>query len=285
MVTMGPATWLGKSVATTTKARDFETDGSGSFAIPAVDASSVRHGGLEVDFEIQDGPDVVVRVGSVTVDALSGLGETYLGDVTVVPPEVLAAGVVVDELGRPLAGAIVRAEPKQMAARPDMPQGAPMRGRHLGAIPMRTRSDASGAFALTLPVVARRSPTRIAILDVKAELEGYAQVARAGPFEPGRRDLTVVLDGVGAIEGSLQLHEGLPVRKIEMIVSRPPSEPQRFRDCVDSDGGFRLPRIRPGSVTLAITRAGRDTPFITIEDIAVPRLGVASDSRLRSIGF
>jgi hypothetical protein len=268
--------------------RESRTDAHGRFSLRSPDSRHIREGGLDLDFEIEDQAEVVSLAGFVSVPAIAAAGETQLGDVRLAPPATLAAGTVVDELGAPLAGAVVTARPVRMVPRLDAPVGIP-RFRPLNQTPIRTRSDASGAFTLSLPPEARASPVRIGAFTIQATLEGYAQQDQAVSYEPGRRDLKIVLRGLGAIEGHLLLPaNGVPVRTLRMVVtptSATPSEPLRFEDCVDSDGHFRLAGIPPGLVTLVIAKAGAETPLASIADIPVPRLAASPDSRLWSIAL
>ena len=242
----------------------------------------------DVDFEIEDQPEVVSLAGFGHVPAIAAAGETQLGDVRLAPPIALAAGTVVDDLGAPLAGAVVTARPGRMVPRTDAPAGIPKR-RPLNQTPIRTRSDGSGAFTLHLPPEARGSPVMIGAFTVDVTLEGYAQQDQAASHEPGRRDVKVVLRGLGTIEGNLLIPaHGIPVRSIRMVVTpagATPSEPMRFQDCVDSDGRFRLAGIPPGLVTLAITRTGAEPPLASFADVVVLRLAASPDTRLHSIAL
>jgi hypothetical protein len=254
------------------------TDAVGEFSFP-VDRRSVR-AGCELEIEHRGPSGTLEGFAVVAMPRLSDGDETSIGEVRLGRGEVLAAGIVVDDLGSPVAGAAVFPATLRTAMR-GQAQPAPWRARAPRDL-TRTTTDAEGRFELPPPAKVRGAMLAVTI---SAELPGYT-CAEPVTARIGAKDVRVVLSATGVLEGRLLLPEPAPVRKLSVLLTRPGSGPQqrqRHEDCVDSDGRFRIKALLPGTVTVAVLFAGTTDPLVSLGEIAIPRLGATGDSRLAEI--
>ena len=261
-----------------------DTDASGMFRI-GIDREAGRLEPLcQLEIEIRGGPDGIERAGLLTGVKVVDSDETQLGDVRLVRPEALASGVVVDEAGKPVEGALVRLENYWPVAM--IPNANPVIARTRTLSSPRARSDSEGKFEIVKPPRQRAKSTPFS---VRADIEGYTCVEAPSGQVAGVRDLRVVMRAYGRLEGSLRLPEPAPIGKLEVRVTHLDSGAgsgrgdARAEDCVESDGRFRMSGLRPGNVNVAVWLKGSSEPLVTIRDVEVPRLGVADDPRLRDI--
>jgi hypothetical protein len=229
----------------------------------------------------------VERQAIVPIPRLPDAEDADLGEVRFVRPEPLATGVVKDELGAPIAGALVSAEGARQ-----FPMGPQMKSAVAGArFPvlsdrLAARTDEAGAFEIAQPPKGRWA---IATFSLRAVADGYVCVEPALNLKPGAKDARIVLGGTGSVEGRLALPEPAPIRKLSLHVALVDAArggtttDYRFDDCINSNGTFRVSGIQPGVATVMIRLAGATDPLATISEVTVPRLGVADDARLASI--
>ena len=257
------------------------TDGVGSFKIP-VDRGSVREWSCDLELEVRGAADQVDRLGFVTLPKLSEAEETSVGDVKLVRPEAIASGVVEDELGAPVPGALVTAEQLRL---PGTKSASFVVGkRNLSpADRLRARTNEAGVFEIPMPLRPRARPTSFTL---RAEAEGYVCTAALDGVQPGAKLQKIVVRGTGVIQGRLLLPEPAPVRRIEIVVRRSAADApavQKFGDCVNSDGSFTLRGILPGAVTVAVRRIPPGVDLAELGDVMVLRLAATDDARLRPL--
>jgi hypothetical protein len=157
------------------------------------------------------------------------------------------AGRVVDDLGRPVAGAKVGAYRNR-----ELGEGVQVKSLSRGE---STETDANGNF--TLGGLAEN------VVQVRAWSEGYAPASRADVAR-GSTDVRLQLERYGAIEGVLVDEQGAAIAGSDVSV-RQRAEPGGLGDFDFSpmrgsktavDGHFRLERVRPGTVSLRASGEG-----------------------------
>jgi hypothetical protein len=231
------------------------------------------------------GGDAVERHARTPLPRLSPDSDTWLGEVRLSKPDVLASGVVHDEVGDPIAGAVVTADHMRSGLPPRFEPSIGPRSLPSGPRLHRGRTDESGAFVL------RRyglGPARMGAFGLKADLTGYVCLDPPTGLKPGAKDVMILLSATGVVEGRLLLPDLAPIRRLSLSV--PMTDPasgktanHRFEDCVDSSGMFRLTGVRPGHGKVEVRLRGVDEPIASIPDVAVSRLEVTDDSRLSGI--
>ncbi len=246
-------------------------------------------GGFRFEFDREPGnaPGAQLRIGRVvwrgrvgSLESVASIdvpdeivsGEFDVGDVPFAGNELLLAGTVQDEQGRPLANATVGL----------MEHTYSMRSSADGVSVART--DASGRFELRGAVEGRP-------VEVGVGLDGYI-LDDDSVLRLGATDMILVLRPAGGIAGSVQVPDGVDPSDIRVGVT---GDPQRNND-TDSrfgdsgllaslvDGEFQFTTLRPGTATvrIAIGYFGEET-LLSIDDIDVVAGTISRDARLQNI--
>ncbi len=226
-----------------------ETDGEGRVWMPLLET---WHEGLTLTLALTH------RSGSRgDLEAAADLsrdfprGETDLGDVVFRAPEVLVAGRVVDAKGTPVPGAQARIEA----------HGGPVRGPILWDF---TRADGSFSF----PESATSSDLRLAVFSSEFIPPEPREFVR------GARDVVVVLERGGAVEGSVVPPPGLSPTAFQVQAVR-----------VERDGSFAVRGLAPGSVDFTLRLVPGNELLLEVPDVAVVDAETTRDPRLQKIAL
>ncbi|MBK7877645.1 MAG: hypothetical protein IPJ77_18310 [Planctomycetes bacterium] len=228
-----------------------KTDARGAFEL-ALDRPAEGATGLALRFEpvelAAEGAAVEVAV-ALPLDADRDLGELVLQ-----AQSVVIDGVLVDETERPVAGAHVLVLPDQKDPRS---KGDPAAAK-LAARTVRT--SAEGRFAVhgtPWPCRAR----------VDVHQEGFAS-STGNLFEPGARDVRIVLARPGAVEGSVLLAERVETDWLRLEARRAGGR-GTYLATFESDGRFRIERMEPGTYEVRAAWGGDDAlasiPGVVVE--------------------
>ncbi|MCB9879919.1 MAG: hypothetical protein H6835_20195, partial [Planctomycetes bacterium] len=224
-----------------------------------------------------------------------------LGTFVVQPLPPLAAGVVVDDRGQPVAGAQVTVQQLVGTAPSQQPPGndgrrvqPPRRGLPLNEegwpqrraepqerwsdLPgLRTRSADDGTFALfgDLP------PGR---LRVRADTDRH--FADSVPLAAADRTMQIRIARNGIVRGRVRLPDWLADGAVAVTL-RPLDEAARQRDTRRADvsrrgGRFTLEPLQPGRYDFLVTMRGWREPLLLVPDVFV-QPGENDDARLREI--
>ncbi|MBL8898450.1 MAG: carboxypeptidase regulatory-like domain-containing protein [Planctomycetes bacterium] len=217
------------------------------FPLPAEDA-------WQNPTELERRPHAVVRDL-----ALAPSGTTELGDVVLTASEhhFLAAGTVVDASGAPVSHALVHA----------------CRGTVDQAL------SATLSFCTTEGRFELYSPEPLARLLVVARSSGY-YLERAVEAEAGDRDVRIVLQRTGWIEGRILVPEGFPPNALH--IRRSADGAVRATTTAADDGRFRFEQCTPGRHGLSFHMFPWP-PVLVLDDLAVDRSERCTDPRLREI--
>jgi hypothetical protein len=154
-------------------------------------------------------------------------GPTDLGELRLAASPVLAAGIVVDDQDRGIAGASVAIE---------------------GASGLNVRTDAQGRFRLvgSLP-----------------RAEGTLLASRNGstsaplPFQPGATDLRLVLERQGSFAGTVLLDDSTPLAMLRLRIERDGGRSSSIGDLQLGAGNeFRSGELAPGLVNCSFEMGG-----------------------------
>jgi len=193
-------------------------------------------------------------------------GETDVGDVVWEVPPLLVSGVVVDGLGRPVAG-----------ARISVYSGRTRLHRQWTSI--GDSSDEAGRFEVYADVQA--SP-----LSAEAAREGYYPGPRAA-FEAPASQLRVLLHSSSTIEGKLLLDPRVPTElvTVEAVIESEdnaarPARVSRSDHPEPGTGGFRIDALPPGRARVEVQRTGTSTPLVAFDSVALLEGEPVRDARL-----
>ena len=193
-------------------------------------------------------------------------GETDVGDVVWEVPPLLVSGVVVDGLGRPVAG-----------ARISVYSGRTRLHRQWTSI--GDSSDEAGRFEVYADVQA--SP-----LSAEAAREGYYPGPRAA-FEAPASQLRVLLHSSSTIEGRLLLDPRVPTElvTVEAVIESEdnaarPARVSRSDHPEPGTGGFRIDALPPGRARVEVQRTGTSTPLVAFDSVALLEGEPVRDARL-----
>ncbi len=226
--------------------------------------------------------DDTSETGSVAVDVSKepSKGANDLGDLRVEPPPLLAAGIVVDPSGQPVAGAHVVAKGKG-TARADEDSTAEFDALP-GYIGSTATTDAQGRF------------------EMRGEAQG-AYVLAAGKdsysdsdpvtIEAGRTNVTLALRAGGNVVAKVQLPGFLDPRQVKgrLFTVRERAKnvrevgPKRIRTC-GSDGSIEFQDVAPGAYSFEL-EAGPLDPALVVDGIVVIAKETTKDPRLASISL
>ena len=259
-------------------------DRRGDFSFE-VDRGNPRLSMVDLMLELRDSLDAVEFHGRSRLPKLAADDETWLGEIRLSRVDTLASGVVIDDLGAPVAGALVIAD----AFRADYVEGhvisiGPRSLPNLTDV-NRARTDESGAFQIQNRDL---SGARITGFRLSAEMPGYVCPDRPEVDRAAVTGMKIVLQGTGTIEGRILLPDLAPVRRLTVQVTVSDCTPgckthYVFDDCVDSSGSFRLTGIQPGTAKVDVLMTGMAAPLTSVASVPVRRLATADDARLRAI--
>lgn len=193
-----------------------------------------------------------------------------LGDVVVRLPAAIAGGLVVDDLGRPVAEAMLSVEAWS---------GAAGTWRQDSRYASRVAKD--GRF--TIRAVDR--PERLRVRAARQNLVPGAFVEVA----VGEQDARVVLPRASELAGTVLLGAGVAASSVEVRATPAGGgastgpELDRMRTKVNDDGSFVLRGLQPGRVDVSFRSKGRKADLHTIEGVELPPGGRATDGRLDAI--
>jgi hypothetical protein len=201
----------------------------------------------------------------VTVPGALAAGENDLGVVTLLPPPLVCAGMVVDRAGKPIADADLRvfAQPAGNGGRD--PQE--VRG-------VSGHSDGTGRFTM-------RGSTPRSDLLLTATATGYLP-RNDVPFLPGAEGLRLELDAAAALAGSVQLDEVVEAPDV-LVELTAGSDRRNARVQVNGRlGEFRFDSVPPGIATVAVRLVGEPTGLL-LSGLQLPPGEVTRDPRLQEV--
>ncbi|MEM7307086.1 MAG: hypothetical protein AAF682_10475 [Planctomycetota bacterium] len=198
-------------------------------------------------------------------------GENALGDLVLEPPPLVAEGLVVDDLGLPVAGARLTVESGQQV-HPEVDRWSWHSVRDL-----RINSDENGRFQLRGWVPEGR-------LALQATHPDYIAPERL-EFAPGSRQLAITMPGAGTLRGKLQLDEGVEPRDVSLrlIDVRTQEPPKSARRTLKDGGAFELTRVPAGTYDLHVQLSDSDEPLLVIDQLLAVPGEVNDDPRLNPI--
>lgn len=184
-------------------------------------------------------------------------GETDIGDLTLLPEEVLVSGRVVDEEGEGVSAFTAQVE------------SVTGRGRVGGQ-----RGGADGTFAF-------HGKAPFSEMQLRIEPEGYV-APEPIPFTPGMRGLEIVVRRGGGLEGSLRPVPGL--RFDDVYVSARNEGGDSVGDgTIRSDGSFELTGLPGGVLTVVFGSRPIQGSLLEIPGIATVRGERRRDPRLQDV--
>lgn len=191
-----------------------------------------------------------------------------LGDLVLREAPVLAEGLVLDELGKPVAGAHFELEGPVMfgdARTPSWWQGLPSTEGVL--------SDERGAFAIH----GANSAAELHLRAVLAEARS-PQIS----FAPGARGLALQLRRPGSVSGRVLLDPGVPAERLSVVLERveagDESISQSTAGPIDAQGAFEVRGLEAGPWTLKIGCEGEN--FFELPGLLVEGGAQLRDPRL-----
>lgn len=233
-----------------------QLDRGGRFHLPYL-----REPGLRAPFTMEARHDVrPAQGGAFTLADLPAAAVTDLGARQIGPLDILAAGVVVDDTGAPIAGARVQLQRREVV---DTTSGA-MEFRDESAARVRTGED--GRFEM----FGGREQVRSRLF-VKAE-EHFPAATK--DIEPADQDLRIELLRKAQLAGIVLVPEWMHPGyvRVELLPQHVPSLPP-------GDAAERLGRIegdllafdwlRAGTYSLTFAMKGFREPFLRLEDVVV----------------
>jgi hypothetical protein len=190
-----------------------------------------------------------------------------LGDLTLEASPRVAAGVVLDHRGQPVAGATIHigTEDREETNPSWMPLDLP-----------ETRSDAQGRFDV-------RARMALPQIEVLAERDGSSSNTVAA--QPGADDLVLLLPESGNVAGRVLLDDtlGKPGALIEMVYSAPSAgenSPPSKRTMLDKKGEFEIRGLRAGTYEVRVSSPNNWIPLARVAEVAIEADRTTRDPRL-----
>ncbi len=199
-------------------------------------------------------------------------GETNLGDLALAIPPVLAAGVVVDESGKPLAGVMVQARTKTSYG---------PAAEHFYWNWLQDGSASSGSQG-EFSIHATTDAEEILVA-------GTDGVHWCGGVETraGATGLQVVMGRGAAVRGRLLADPEVALENLTITMEIPDlPQPRREQSQLemDAEGGFSREGLRPGNYVLRIAAdSNHSEPFLVIENLLLVAGEECSDPRLNPL--
>jgi hypothetical protein len=227
---------------------------------------------------------------AATLAAADAEGVFDLGDLRIAPPNVVAAGTVVDEDGKPVASAHVR--PRRRRTAEEAERNAPeFVDDWSGGMPAQGFSDATGKFQLTKESASaalfrgfaealKEAAERGAAAEWRlfAEKDGY-YADDGAPFVEGQRDVKVVLRKAAALEGGFApFPPGVAPNAFEVRLFGAAAEPLRTNGWSDPEDGvdlrvdrgrFATKRLKPGPLRVVVRHSTAAAPLLEVDVVAV----------------
>ncbi len=221
------------------KSRAFDLDSNGRFRMPVHDARPTN-GTRAFQFAAMH-PDGLGQVlATVPLDQELPAEGLDIGDIVLDFGELLAAGRVVDESFRPIAGASFNVNAHGTA----LGKAVEPRIRTAGT----NYTPENGEFALYLPL---GEPQPGEELRVTAQAPGFVE-SPARDIRRGQRDVELVLRQAGGLAGSLELERGLAVDEFTLFLT---GETKRYVS-LRSDATFEMEQLPPGTYSLDVLLRG-----------------------------
>jgi len=231
---------------------------------------------------------------SVTTSSLRPGSRLDLGDVVLRPLPPLCAGIVVDDQGQPIAGALVHVQQNREPGKPQPAANNPAtlevmlrnsrsrrstRGQRdpWRNLPnLRTRTAEDGTFVLD----GEMPPGEVRVL-----ADDNRHFAASVPLPAPNQSLRIALDRNGIVRGRVLL-PGWIARGAVTLTLRPLEEHRRETDTVrtsiDNRRRFTLEPLRPGRYDLLVTMRNLQGPLATVPDVWVTP-GVTNEPRLQPL--
>jgi hypothetical protein len=184
-------------------------------------------------------------------------GETDLGDLMLLPEEVLVSGRVVDEEGQGVSA---------FTARIEHSSGRGQAGSQHG--------DADGAFAF-------HGAAPFAEMQLRIDPDGYV-APEAIPFTPGTRGLEIVVRRGGGLVGSLQPVPGLRFDDL-FVVARDEIGNTVGDGTIGADGTFELVGLPGGVLNVVFGSRPIEGDVLEVPGVRVTRGERQSDPRLQDL--
>lgn len=213
---------------------DARTDENGCFFVDVDTAFFLRVSTIAVRYTRDDGT-LLQGQKEMPTTVLPGLHDG--GDVVLGADDLMVAGVVVDEGGRPLADVTVAAGPFIQFRTSNMHR-AWLSGRS------STKSDAAGRFEL-----------RGELIDREIELMAYSDRVRSESLQVqvGQRDVVLVASARWIVEGRLLVDEGVAPTSFGLALVPAGEEGSRADLSVDEEGVLRNETVETGLYSLVVS--------------------------------
>jgi hypothetical protein len=209
----------------------------------------------------------------ITLDARIHAGENDFGDLIVHAAQILVRGRVIDDLGLPVALALIGGEVLESSA-------GKAQWRSSSALGTNSMSD--GTFSVNGTAPAGR-------MRFFAQSSGYVEGERI-EASAGASDVTIVMTRASRITGKVLLDEGASPAQISIRVERASGTQEqvmlariRERAQVKPDGTFEVDNVRPGQSDLVFSVAGQKQPILVIEALVLRAGEKATDARLEAV--
>jgi len=201
----------------------------------------------------------------------SGDAAVEVGDVVVLPPPLLASGLVRDAAGHPVPGATIALFEKFNQGEDPEDFGWNFAGLDY------TYSDDTGAFEV-------RSDLPPAEYALRAQMRGYADrgVLR---FEHGARGLVCVLDAACTLSTRMEVDPSIPLDRLSVELTYPGAGREatsyaRWSARPDPRGRIDFEDLRPGDASLVVRTGHYAQPLIEVRDLALEAGRPCADPRL-----
>jgi hypothetical protein len=242
----------------------------GRFSVETAPMSEVPEGLMLAIYEFS-AQGAQVAIARRPLPRELALASYDLGEFVLADSAVLAAGIVVDVNGKPVAGASVT--PSIPLTRTEAGEELAVRESWL----QPCRSDARGRFEI-------RGESGSDTLSLDARKQGL--IADPVVVRSGELGVRLVLDATGAIEGTVLLDSSLAATMMLVHAERdepepaPTASPSGTPSVVDKAGRFVLHGLRAGSYSVHVVYAATGSAVGAVEGVKVRAGEAARDRRL-----
>ena len=254
---------------------ELTTDDGGRFLLPLWNTKELWRWAAVTIFPEAEGGDPV-RGANRELSVPLSIGVNDLEDLTLTTPPLIVAGRVIDEEGRPVAGAKL---PLFTREEEDPDEGR-VPWSELWLLGGATGSD--GTFSIHAWNVGPRFALTV-------EHDGLLPTARV-PFARGTSNLEIVVRRSGWIAGDILwgADSSLGDVDIRVVPEAPPpgseDEEREIRTWIDKrTRGFMVSEVPPGSCSITLLEKVSHLPLFQVEGIEVRAGEVTRDLRLRAI--